>query len=85
MFTANRKRIADFLIYDIGFELPMIVNSISFFDENGLYILIGMRQIHIFVDLFKKEGVLKKTIDRYEELINLPEDSNPIIFFYKFK
>ena len=81
----GKTRITQLLINDIGYDKPKLVNRFACSDENGLYEIIGMFSIEQYLERVKEDDFLKKSVDKYEQLRNLPEDTNPIIFYYEFK
>jgi hypothetical protein len=82
---AGKTRVTEFFINDLGSDMPWLVSPLVCADENGLYEIIDMFSIDRYIERMKEDGFLKPSIDKYEELRNLPEDTNPIIFYYEFK
>lgn len=80
--TFISRLFADDLVYsDIGQQ----INSIfCCSDENGLYAYIHPAAMPYFVN-YAINGVLKNDLDKKDKLINLPEDSNPVLFYYKYR
>ena len=81
----GKTRIARQLINDLGYDKPFFVNNFTCFDENGIYEIVGIFAINYYLEIIKKDKILKAGLDKYEQLINLPEDTNPIIFYYGLK
>ena len=81
----GKTRITEDIINDLVNEQPWLVSSFNCADENGVYEVIGMFSIERYIEKLQEDGFLKKSVDRYEELRTLPEDTNPIIFYYEFK
>jgi len=81
----GKTRITQELINDIGYDKPWLINSFACSDENGLYEITNMFSINRYLERVKEDGFLKKNLDKYEQLKNLPEDTNPVIFYYEFK
>ena len=81
----GKIRTSKLLLNDLGYKNVGIVSSFVCSDENGLYEMIGMFSIDGFVQSIQQYDILKESLDKYEELMNLPEDTNPILFYYEFK
>ena len=83
--TGNTK-IAKYILNDLGYNEPnWLVNDFICSDENGVYELIDDFSLERYLEWIKVDGYVKKSLDKYEELRNLPEDTNPVIFYYNFK
>jgi len=82
----GKTRVTMELIIDLGYDKPWLFNHFACSDENGLYEMIGMMSIDRYVERVKGEAdFLKPSVDKYKQLKNLPDDSNPVIFYYEFK
>jgi hypothetical protein len=81
----GKTRTAKYLNNDIGYNKSILVNRFACSDKNGIYEIIGMYAIDMYLERIKEDGVLKPNLDKYEQLKNLPEDTNPVIFYYEFK
>jgi len=81
----GKTRTTQSLTNDMAYGKPWIVNGFSCSDENGLYEIIGMFSLNRYLERIKEDNFLKRSLDKYEELKNLPEDTNPVIFYYEFK
>lgn len=72
------KAMKDNLLYSLDY--PPLPNFVGY-DENGIYASINMDNfLHFF-----ENGQLAENIIKRNELMQLSEDSNPIIFYYEFK
>ncbi|WP_291528529.1 6-bladed beta-propeller [Bacteroides sp. UBA939] len=58
--------------------------EIWFNDEKGVYSVLTQDYIPHFIKVAGL-GELSPTVDRYEELRNMKEDVNPVIFFHEYK
>jgi hypothetical protein len=81
----GKTRVTQTLINELIYAEPGISNGFSCFDENGLYETINMTSIGWYVNRIKGGRFLKSSLDKYEQLRNLSEETNPIIFYYEFK
>ena len=83
--TGN-SRTSQHLVNDLVFDryFPLVDRFVCS-DENGLYEIRGMRFLDSYIKWIKEYDPVKKSLDKYEELMNLPEDTNPILFYYEFK
>ena len=82
----GKTRLVQYLLNDLVHDKTIYQSSFCCFDEAGLYEIISTRLMDRFIERINtEENFLKKDLDKYEELMNLPEDSNPIIFYYKLK
>lgn len=85
--TTERKcdifyNIIDDLLYDIDSK-NMLCPSFYFSDDKYVYSCINSRQISRFTKLVKNES-LSSNLDKREELTELTDNSNPIIFCYEY-
>lgn len=69
----------DYISEDLN--IPM---QVCYSDKNGTLAYIMPDHVPYFVKHIIQEGLLKKNIDNYEQLKQLKEDSNPILFYHKF-
>lgn len=53
-------------------------------DENGAYSLIDTDILPIFIDEIINEKKLNPEIDKYDKLMKISPESNPIVFFYPY-
>jgi len=81
----GKTQITQDLINDIGYDKPRLINNFSYSDANGIYEMIGMFSINLYLERVREDGFLKKNLDKYEQLRNLPDDTNPVVFYYEFK
>ena len=82
----GKTNVVQFFINDLGYDKPWLINNSVCFDENGVYEIVGMFAIDMYLKRIKEEDdLLKKSLDKYEQLRNLPDDSNPVLFYYEFK
>lgn len=83
--TATEKTFISQLFYDdlIYSKTNNYINSIfCCSDGNGLYAYIDPNAMTYFID-FVKDGILRDDLDKRDVLMNLSEDSNPVLFYYK--
>lgn len=62
-----------------------IAANLLFCDENGAISILKSDFIPCFVEEVVPNGLLNRNIDNYNELINLKETSNPVLFYHKYK
>lgn len=82
--TNNTARIADIFRDDIVYNDRMIFPQFAFADSTGVYSYLETEDISRFLDVVDL-GKVNPTIDKYDSLKKLPEDSNPVIFYYECK
>ena len=73
----------DLLVSDetvISYPVPQV----GCYDAGGVYCIIHFTGVKRIKEL-AKAGDLSLGLDRLEDLINLEEDANPILFYYEFK
>lgn len=60
------------------------INNMQCADSKGVYAIAYPTEFALFagVDL---EDIVNPEIERYDELISLPEDANPVLFYYELK
>ena len=69
---------------DLVFDGKQKMQNIKFSDANGVY-----ESFHesVFLDLIYEQirnGGLSLNLDKREEIMKLPEDTNPVIFYYSY-
>jgi hypothetical protein len=74
----------DLLFKDDGFY-PVPILAFGCYDENGVYFYVVNSHFSSMYQSLAKAGALSPNIGGLEDLINLEEDANPIIFYYEFK
>lgn len=82
--TNNTARIADIFRDDIVYNGGMIFPQFAFADSTGVYSYLRTEEISRFLD-FVDLGKVNSNIDKFDSLKKLPEDSNPVIFYYEHK
>ena len=60
------------------------LNNLGCYDSNGAYYYLPQHDMHLLISSAKESG-LQPNLDRLEEIKNLEEDANPVIFYYEFK
>ena len=78
-------RVTTMLIDDLVYGKPALSCYFACADSTGLYGIMKESQLLRFIERAKEEGFLNPDLDKRNELKNIPEDSNPVIFFYEFK
>ena len=66
------------IVYSLKFHYPNFIFS----DSNGVYEYVYFHRL-LSVDTFK--GILLPSVDKFDELQKLPEDANPVIFYYSYE
>jgi len=79
--TFSFRMMYDDLVCKNG-EFP--INFIKFSDSKGVYAYSYPTLLASNTNKILKE-ILNPDIEKYEELINLPEESNPVIFYYELR
>lgn len=77
-YTADLEN--DYIGYSNNFA-----TNFTFSDEYGIYGILSENQIPRFVDEVVNNNRLNPHIDKYDKLLKVQNDSNPIIFYYKYK
>lgn len=54
-------------------------------DKDGIYGLLSQEQIPSFINKMVESNHLSPHIDNYDKLMSIQQDSNPILFYYKYK
>jgi hypothetical protein len=78
-------RMTSILIDDLVYREPSLPSLFACTDSTGLYGIAVDGQLLRLIERVKEDGFLNPDLDKIDELKNIPEDSNPVIFFYKFK
>jgi hypothetical protein len=87
----TKAAIKTFLFNDLVFipntkiHLPLMYHA--FYTPDGIYEWLDTQTVHEnFVNFFEniKNGDLSPNLDKLDELKKLPEDSNPVIFYYSY-
>lgn len=58
--------------------------QLGYATKDGIYFYYNTRSLSDLIFALEK-GIISKDIDKYNELLKLSEDSNPILFYYRFK
>jgi hypothetical protein len=72
---------------DLVFKKDYQSSIVSLFmsaDNQGIYSVIGGPAINTLIDVASHNG-LNDNLDRQDELKQLPEDSNPVLFYYEYE
>ncbi|NPD91630.1 6-bladed beta-propeller [Xylanibacter muris] len=77
--------VTNMLVDDYIYENNFIPMDLCYSDEKGVIALLNSEYIHPFVKHIISEGLLDKNIDQYERLMNLTEESNPVLFYHELK
>lgn len=81
----NTTRRADFLKDDIVYNGDwFLLPSFAYADSKGVYSYLKTEQIPRFLEIANTGG-LNADLDKRDILEKLPEDSNPVIFYYSKK
>jgi hypothetical protein len=70
----------DYISKDLN--IPM---KVCYSDKSGVLVYIMSNHVPYFVKHIVQEGLLEKNVDNYEQLRQLKEDSNPILFYHKYR
>jgi hypothetical protein len=73
----------DDLVYKKDFR-RIVGSSFSGADENGIYKIIQGNVLGGYLDVIAHNG-LNDNLDRLDELKQLTEDSNPVLFYYEYE
>jgi hypothetical protein len=82
---AQTTRVTTMLIDDLLYRKPALACDFVCTDSNGLYGIMKEDKLLHFINCVKNDGFLNPDLDKIDELRNIPEDSNPVIFVYEFK
>jgi hypothetical protein len=78
------SRITPLFINDLVYGVPMLVNNFGCADSKGIYEVLDTYSIMQFVERSQEDNFLNTHLDKIEELKRLPDDSNPVIFYYQY-
>lgn len=67
------------------FEKNNIPLDMCYSDEEGVLSVLRIDFIPYFIENVINKGLLNPKIDDYEKLMDIKEDSNPVLFFHKYK
>ena len=67
------------------FENNNISLDMCYSDEEGVLSVLCVDVIPYFIENVIDKGRLNPKIDEYEKLMGIKEDSNPVLFFHKYK
>lgn len=70
---------------DYLFENNNIPLDMCYSDEEGVLSVLCVDVIPYFIENVIDKGRLNPKIDEYEKLMEIKEDSNPVLFFHKYK
>jgi hypothetical protein len=88
VFTKSNKdaKQCRLLIYDLIYKSrsASVTHYPYFSDDKGIYKLIRYYDLPLFLDLVKS-GETKLPLEYVNRISNLPEDTNPILFYYEEK
>ncbi|GHT79045.1 hypothetical protein FACS189464_3470 [Bacteroidia bacterium] len=85
--NSQETQIAEYTANDLVYQDSTIRNHIRimFFDQHGVYDVPATGWVNSLQDFFIKQNKLATRLDKLDQLKQLPEDSNPVIFYYEFK
>ena len=63
-------------------NVPM---DLCYSDDKGVVSILQTNHISYFVENFIQKGKVKKDIDKYDKLMGLTENSNPVLFYHRYK
>lgn len=72
------------LIDDLAYKKERFPLNLKWSDAKGVYTYCNPLLYASFAGTTLKD-IINTNVDKYNELINLPEDANPVIFYYEFK
>jgi len=78
------KPLDNLLFGDNSYGIYNLSTQFMAADANGLYRSVRNIKETSFFDVIQK-GYIRKSIDQYDRLMELTEDSNPIIMYYEYK
>ena len=81
----GQTKVAPFFADDYLFKNNNIPIDMCYSDKEGVLSVLRVDFISYFIDNVLKKDLLNQNIDEYEKLMNITEDSNPILFFHKYK
>ena len=83
--NTKETRVASFFADDYLFENNNIPLDMCYSDEEGVLSVLRIDFIPYFIENVINKGRLNPKIDEYEKLMGIKEDSNPVLFFHKYK
>ena len=81
--STQEVKITKFLMNDFIMSENRIPMDLCFSDEKGIYALLRQDFIPYFVDVINS-GQINPSVDQYEKILKIQEDSNPIIFYHEY-
>lgn len=81
----KETQISELFINDYIYDNNYIPMDLCFNNDKGVYSLLRLEFIPYFIDNITNAGNLKTTIDKYERLLKVNEDTNPILFYHEYK
>jgi hypothetical protein len=81
LYICNRE--SNDLVFKKDYQSSMVSRFISS-DRKGIYSVVGGDNINILIDIASHNG-LNDNLDRLDELKQLTEDSNPVLFYYEYE
>ena len=73
-----------FLKNDYISSQKYVHTNLMFNDEQGVLTILNTEELPKFIFSISEDEI-NKDLDKFEELIKLEEDSNPILFYHKYK
>ena len=84
--STNKVTTSKLMLNDlISSTKPLRNLPFLFSNENGVVSLLRIEDLPYFIEEIIDKGDLNPKIDKYNELMNIDYDSNPIIFYYEYK
>ena len=77
--------VADIFCNDYIYDKNVIPMEILFSDKKYAISAIRPAYMKYFFDNIVSKGLIKRDIDNYEALMNIHEDSNPVLFLHEYK
>lgn len=81
----QKTKISNLFINDYIYKNNYIPMDFCYNDEDGVYTYLRSEFIPYFLENIIYPKLLNPNIDKYEQLIRLDEDSNPILFYHEYK
>lgn len=72
------------LIDDLAFNGERLPLNLEWVDSKGVYSYCNPSSYASFIGETLKD-VINTNVSNYNELVNLEEDANPVLFYYEFK
>ncbi|MCC8174327.1 MAG: hypothetical protein LIO65_08180, partial [Odoribacter sp.] len=63
---------------------PISLHNVGCADNKGIYEVKDVGSLTSFIEVARK-GYLNPELDKYDELLNLDVECNPVIFYYERK